>query len=66
MSNNNNDTSMFKIGDIVIGSSDPSKSVYSSTGAKVIKDGVSIYGNEGDLREKKKNSWGLLPETEAK
>ena len=50
----NNDAGMFKIGDIVIGSSDPSKSVYSSTGAKVIQDGVSIYGNTGDLQEKQK------------
>lgn len=57
---NNNDSSMFKIGDIVIGSSDPSKSVYSSTGAKVIKDGVSIYGNEGDLLEKEKELVGSI------
>jgi len=42
---NNTDTSGFKLGDLVIGSSDPSKSVYSSSGAKLIHNGVSIYGD---------------------
>ena len=47
---NNNDSSMYRTGDIVIGSSDPGKSVYSATGQKLIMDGVSIYGDEKTLQ----------------
>lgn len=49
MTAHNHDSSMFKIGDLVIGSSDPGKSVYSSTGAKINNAGSSIYGSEADL-----------------
>ena len=52
---NQQDTSIYRTGDLVIGSSDPGKSVYSSTGAKLIDSGVSIYGNEGDLQEQYKD-----------
>jgi hypothetical protein len=44
----------FRPGDIVIGSSDPNKSVYSSTGAKVIDDGVVVYGDSTTLNEYRK------------
>jgi hypothetical protein len=51
MTNNNNDnTGMYRTGDIVIGSSDPSKSVYSATGTKIIDNGVTIFGSEEDLQ----------------
>jgi hypothetical protein len=43
------DSGYFKTGDLVIGTSDPSKSVYSATGAKINNDGVSIYGDLKDL-----------------
>jgi hypothetical protein len=45
----NNDASMFRTGDLVIGSSDSTKSVYSSTGAKIIPDGAVIYGKQSDV-----------------
>jgi methyltransferase-like protein len=41
----------YKTGDLVVGSSDPSKSVYSSTGAKNSQAGVSFYGNPEELEE---------------
>ena len=47
---NNNDAGIYRTGDLVIGSGDPGKSVYSATGAKLISDGVAIYGNERDLK----------------
>ena len=40
---------MFKPGDVVIGSSDPSKSVYSATGAKISENSFSMYGTEEQL-----------------
>jgi hypothetical protein len=40
----NQDFTMFKTGDLVIGSADPGKSVYSATGAKIDASGVTIYG----------------------
>ena len=43
------DSGIFKTGDLVIGSSDPGKSVYSATGSKIINNGVSIYGNTEEL-----------------
>lgn len=46
---NNSDSGTFRLGDIVVGSSDPSKPVYSATGSKISDNGVSIYGQEGDL-----------------
>lgn len=46
----NNDTGIYRTGDLVIGSGDPGKSVYSPSGAKLISDGVAIYGNERDLK----------------
>lgn len=48
------DLSSFKTGDLVIGSTDPGKSVYSATGSKIINDGVSIYGNPHALEEQTK------------
>lgn len=44
-----NDSGIFQPGDIVIGTPDPNKSVYSATGEKLIKDGVSIYGDSRTL-----------------
>lgn len=44
-----NDQGMYRTGDIVIGTSDPGKSVYSITGTKINPDGVSLYGSEKDL-----------------
>lgn len=46
--------SMFKLGDLVVGSTDPGKSIYSATGAKISESGVSIYGDEPELDEKRK------------
>lgn len=43
------DSGIFKTGDIVIGSSDPGKSVYSASGSKILAHGVSIYGNAEEL-----------------
>lgn len=54
MTSHNYDSGMFKTGDLVIGSSDPSKSVYKATGARVNSSGVSIYGSPEDLLEKEK------------
>lgn len=51
---NNNDSGMFRIGDLVVGSTDPGKSVYSATGSKLINSGVSLYGNAEDLLEQQK------------
>jgi hypothetical protein len=48
---NQQDTSIYRTGDLVIGSSDPGKSVYSSSGAKLIDSGVTIYGSSDDLQE---------------
>jgi hypothetical protein len=39
-----NDNTNLKVGDLVVGNSDPSKSVYTSTGAK-ITDGVRLAGD---------------------
>lgn len=50
MVNDNNNSSMFRVGDLVIGSSDPGKSVYSASGTKIIEDGVTIYGDERSLK----------------
>ena len=49
MTNTNNN--IFKTGDIVVGTSDTNKSVYSATGAKLIADGVTIYGSAKDLKD---------------
>lgn len=49
MTAHNYDSGMFKTGDLVIGTSDPSKSVYSASGAKINSSGSSIYGSEADL-----------------
>ena len=43
------DSGYFKTGDLVIGSSDPNKSVYSATGSRIMADGVAIYGDNNDL-----------------
>ena len=45
---------MFRTGDLVIGSSDPSKSVYTATGKKVNPSGSIIYGSDEDLEAQKK------------
>ena len=42
-----------KTGDLVIGSSDPSKSVYSATGTQINPSGVTVYGSTGDLQERR-------------
>jgi hypothetical protein len=46
---NQQDNSIYRTGDLVIGSSDPSKSVYSPTGQKLSESGVSIFGSPEDL-----------------
>lgn len=45
----NNNPSNFQTGDLVVGSHDPNKSVYSATGTKIIPQGVTIYGNPEEL-----------------
>jgi len=52
---NKTDNSMYRVGDIVIGSSDPSKSVYSITGTKINPEGVSLYGSDKDLTARAKD-----------
>jgi len=44
---------LLRTGDLVIGFNDPSKSVYSKTGAKLSEDGVQLYGDEEDIEAKK-------------
>jgi hypothetical protein len=56
MNANNQNQSHFKPGDLIIGFSDPSKSVYSSTGVKLDQNGVSVYGSEADLRAQQKQA----------
>ena len=51
----NNDVSMFRTGDLVVGSSDTSKSVYSATGTKIISDGAVIYGKQSDVVAQQKD-----------
>jgi hypothetical protein len=51
----NTDASIYRPGDIVIGSSDPAKSVYSATGTKIMQEGVSVYGSEKELMERHKD-----------
>lgn len=46
------ESNYFKTGDLIIGSRDPGKSVYSATGSKIIDDGVSIYGDTATLVER--------------
>lgn len=41
--------SIFRTGDLIVGSSDPRKSVYSETGAKLANNGVKIYGSQEDI-----------------
>jgi hypothetical protein len=52
---NPQDPSIYRVGDLVIGSTDPSKSVYSSSGAKLNDNGVSIYGSSEDLQSQYKD-----------
>ena len=52
---NTQDPSIYRVGDLVIGSTDPSKSVYSSSGAKLNDNGVSIYGSSEDLQSQYKD-----------
>jgi hypothetical protein len=52
---NKTDNSMYRVGDIVIGSSDPSKSVYSITGTKVNPEGVSLFGSDEALTARAKD-----------
>jgi len=42
---NQEDSSIYRTGDLVIGSSDPSRSVYSPSGQKISESGVSIFGS---------------------
>lgn len=44
----------FKTGDLVIGSPDPSRSIFSATGARLSDSGVSIYGDPKLLQEHQK------------
>jgi hypothetical protein len=53
----NSDSGMFKVGDIVVGSSDPNRPVYSATGGKLIDNGVAIYGRESDLSQVQKEMY---------
>lgn len=46
---NQNNPNTYCTGDLVVGSSDPGKSVYSPTGAKIISTGVTVYGAPEDL-----------------
>lgn len=46
---------MFKPGDVVIGSTDPSKSVYSATGAKISENSHSLYGSLEQLENLEKD-----------
>lgn len=50
----NSDSGIFKLGDIVVGSTDPNKPVYSATGGKLIDNGVAVYGRDTDLVELQK------------
>jgi hypothetical protein len=52
--NNNQDNINFNIGDVVVGSADPSKSVYSATGSKLIPNGVRIHGDEEVVKNRQK------------
>ena len=52
---NKTDNSMYRVGDIVIGSSDPSKSVYSTSGTKINPDGVSLFGSDAELTARAKD-----------
>jgi len=45
----NNDNGIYRVGDIVVGSSDPGKSVYSASGTRLIDDGVFLYGSDKAL-----------------
>ena len=42
-------SNQFQVGDLVVGSRDPSKSVYSPTGARNAADGVRIFGHQEDI-----------------
>jgi hypothetical protein len=44
-------SSAYRLGDIIVGSSDPNKSIYSATGQKIAQDGVEIYGNPKDIKK---------------
>jgi hypothetical protein len=48
------DDGIFKTGDLVVGSSDPSKSVYSPTGAKLNDNGVRLYGSSEDIEAQRR------------
>lgn len=52
--NTNESPLTYNVGDIIIGTSDPSKSVYSATGAKLIPDGVRIHGDDTTLKNRQK------------
>lgn len=45
----NNNPSNFRTGDLIVGSHDPSKPVYSASGTKISSQGVTVYGNPEDL-----------------
>lgn len=44
-------SSAYRLGDIIVGSSDPNKSIYSATGQKIVQDGVEVYGNPKDIKK---------------
>lgn len=43
--------SSYRVGDIIVGSSDPNKSVYSATGQKIAQGGVEVFGNPKDIKQ---------------
>jgi hypothetical protein len=45
------ETMNLKTGDLVIGTRDPSKSVYSAEGRKLVDGGVAIVGDEADIEQ---------------
>jgi hypothetical protein len=51
---NNQDNISFNIGDVIVGSADPSKSVYSATGSKLIPNGVRVHGDEEVVKTRQK------------
>lgn len=52
--NNSEQSNHFKTGDLVIGTSDPGKSVYSPTGVRLLKEGIRLFGKNEDLETQQK------------
>lgn len=56
----NQESNMFKTGDLIIGSSDPSKSIYSPTGAKLSNEEARIYGSPEDIHTQQQQLTNIL------